>query len=152
MMPSMTGSRRAEPYDPATTPSRSMGIFAETFWRLPGTRRGDHPTSSFAASGPLAEQLTAPQPIEPAIGPDSPIGRAHDLDASILLLGVGQDSNSTIHLAERLAKVPHRIRKWTTILRDGAPTRVDFDAIDHCCQNFSLRLRRGNLCPRGAQR
>lgn len=138
VMPTMTGSRRTEPYDPSSTATRNMGIVAETFWRLPGTRRGDHPTSSFAAAGPLAEQITAPQPIEPAIGPSSPIGRAHDLDASILLLGVGQDSNTTIHLAERLAEVPYRIRKWTTVLRDGIPTRVEFDAIDHCCQNFAL--------------
>ncbi len=35
-MLTMTGSSQLEPYDPATTPTRNMGIVAETFCRMPG--------------------------------------------------------------------------------------------------------------------
>lgn len=49
------------------------------------------------------------------------------LGGSILLLGVGHDANTTIHLAEALTQVPYRIRKWATILRNGAPRRLEYD-------------------------
>ncbi len=138
VMPSMSSSRRSEPYDPAQTPTRSVGVVAETFWRLPGVLRSDHPTSSFAARGPKAEAITAPEPLTPSHGSDSPIGRVHRLGGCVLLLGVGQDSNTTIHLGESLADVPYRTPKWTTMLVDGRPQRVVFSQIDHCCQNFAL--------------
>jgi len=138
VMPSMSGSRRSEPYDPAQTPTRNMGVVAETFWRLTAVRRSDHPTSSFAARGPEAEAITAPEPLMPAHSSDSPIGRVHRLGGCVLLLGVGQDSNTTIHLGESLADVPYRTPKWTTMLVDGRPQRVVFSQIDHCCQNFAL--------------
>jgi aminoglycoside N3'-acetyltransferase len=41
MMPAMSGSRASDPYDPATTPAKGMGIVAETFRQLPGTLRSD---------------------------------------------------------------------------------------------------------------
>lgn len=138
VMPSMTGSRRLEPYDPAGTPTRNMGIVAETFWRRLGVLRSDHPTSSFAARGPMAKTITAPEPLMPGHGPDSPIGRVYELDGWVLLLGVGQDASTTIHLGECLAGVPYRTAKWTTMLVDGRPQRVEFTQIDHCCQNFDL--------------
>jgi len=138
VMPSMSGSRRTDPYDLARTPTRDMGIVAETFWRMSGTLRSDHPTSSFAANGPLAREITAPQPLSPGHGLASPIGRVYRLGGSILLLGVGHDANTTIHLAESIAQVPYHIRKWATMLRDGMPERVEYDETDHCCRNFAL--------------
>jgi aminoglycoside N3'-acetyltransferase len=71
-------------------------------------------------------------------GIDSPVGRAHELDAQILLLGIGHDANTTIHLAEEIAGVRYRRPKHLTVLRDGRPTRVEYFEIDHCCQKFAL--------------
>jgi aminoglycoside 3-N-acetyltransferase len=115
-----------------------MGIVAETFRQLPGAVRSDHPTSSFAARGPLAKAITAPQPLEPGHGLDSPIGRVYEAGGWVLLLGVGHEANTSIHLTENLAGVPYRVRKWTTVLADGEPRRVEYDEIDHCCRNFEL--------------
>ena len=95
-----------------------MGVVADTFWRLPGVRRSDSP-HAFAAAGPRADEITAPHPVDVPHGLDSPVGRACALDAQVLLIGVGHDANTTIHLAELLAGVRYRLPAHATILRDG---------------------------------
>ncbi|MCP3802247.1 AAC(3) family N-acetyltransferase [Allokutzneria sp. A3M-2-11 16] len=138
VMPSMTGGENVEPYDPRQSPTRNMGVVAETFWRLPGVLRGDHPTSTFAAVGPHAEQIVAPQPLSPPHGLDSPVGRAYELGGSVLLLGVGHDANTTMHLAEDLAGVPYKAQD-RALVRDGDRVREVFiTEPDHCCQGFSV--------------
>ncbi|MGE0440493.1 MAG: AAC(3) family N-acetyltransferase [Gemmatimonadales bacterium] len=136
VMPSMTDDDE-HPFDPATTPCRGMGIVADTFWRLPGVLRSDSP-HAFAARGPEAARITAPHPVELPHGRDSPVGRVHDLDGLVLLLGVGHDANTTIHLAESLAGVRYRRRKSALVLRDGRPTRIEYGEIDHCCAGFNF--------------
>jgi aminoglycoside N3'-acetyltransferase len=136
VMPSMTDDDD-HPFDPASTPCLGMGVVADTFWRLPGVLRSDSP-HAFAAVGPHAAEITAPHPVDLPHGPDSPVGRVHDFDGQVLLLGVGHDANTTIHLAEYLAGVRYRRRKYVTLLRDDQRTRYDYDEIDHCCQNFVL--------------
>ena len=65
------------------------------------------------------------------------MGRACALGGFVLLLGVGHDANTTLHLAESLAQVPYRARKYCTVLRDGLPVRVEYDETDHCCIEFN---------------
>lgn len=60
------------------------------------------------------------------------------MNRKVLLLGLGHDTSTTVHLAEALAGVPYRTSKFCTVLRDGVQTRVEYDEIDHCCQNFGL--------------
>jgi aminoglycoside 3-N-acetyltransferase len=125
------------PFDPKATPCLGMGIVADTFWRLPGVLRSDSP-HAFAAAGPHAARITAPHPIDVPHGLDSPVGRVWELDGQVLLLGVGHDANATIHLAENLAGVRYRRRKYLTDLEDGKPTRFDYAEIDHCTEKFVL--------------
>jgi aminoglycoside 3-N-acetyltransferase len=125
------------PFDPKTTPCMDMGIVADTFWRLTGVLRSDNP-AAFAAIGPQAARITTPHPIDPPHGLISPVGRVYELDGQVLLLGVGHDSNTTIHLGESLADVRYRRRKYVTILTEGKPDRFHYCEIDHCCQNFNL--------------
>jgi aminoglycoside N3'-acetyltransferase len=137
VMPSWTGDGD-EPFDPTRTAAAAdLGVVADTFWRMPGVVRSDQPFA-FAAAGPHAERVTAgPLPLPPH-GPDSPVGRVHQLDGQVLLLGVGHDANTTLHLAELVADVPYRLPNHITVLRDGVPVRVEYGENDHCCQRFAL--------------
>ena len=136
VMPSMTDDDD-HPFDPCTTPCLGMGVTADTFRRLPGVLRSDSP-HAFAAAGPLAERIVAPHPVDVPHGPVSPVGRVLDLGGYVLLLGVGHDANTTVHLAEHMAGVRYRRRKHVTVMRDGAPSRVEYNEIDHCCERFAL--------------
>jgi len=147
-MPSMSYDDD-HPFDKASSPCPEMGIVADTFWRLPDVLRSDN-NHAFAAAGPLAEKIVALHPIDNPHGLNSPVGRVYEMDGQVLLLGVGQDSNTTIHLCESLAGVRYRRDKYLTVLKDGVPTRFDYREIDHCCQNFSLVD--GWLDERGLQR
>jgi aminoglycoside 3-N-acetyltransferase len=134
VMPSMADVDD-EPFRPAETPCLGMGIVADTFRRLPGVQRSDSP-HAFAARGPRASEITAPHPLEIPHGIDSPVGRLYELDAQVLLLGVGHDGNTTVHLAENLAGVRYRRPCYSTVIRDGRLVRIDYSEVDHCCENF----------------
>jgi aminoglycoside 3-N-acetyltransferase len=136
VMPSMSDEDDI-PFDRTATPCRGMGIVADTFWRMPGVLRSDNP-HAFAAHGPSAAELLADHPLDVPHGLDSPVGRVYQRDGHVLLLGVGHDANTTIHLAENLAGVRYRLPHHVTIMRDGQPARVDYDETDHCCGKFAL--------------
>jgi aminoglycoside N3'-acetyltransferase len=137
VMPSWSG-QDDEPFDPRTTPvPPSLGVVADTFWRLPGVLRSNH-CQAFAAAGPEALLITSdPLPLPPHI-PESPVGRVHDLDGQVLLLGVGHDADTTLHLAELLAAVPYRVPSYCTVLQDGRPVRIHYGENDHCCERFAF--------------
>jgi len=136
VMPSMSDDDD-HPFDPRRTPCLGNGIVADTFWRQPGVLRSDSP-HAFAAIGPEASRITAEHPLDVPHGLNSPVGRVYDLDGQILLLGVGHDANTTIHLAEALAGVRYRRMKSVTIVEGGKLARHSYGEIDHCCENFNL--------------
>jgi aminoglycoside N3'-acetyltransferase len=137
-MPSW-GDDDATPLDPRTTPvAPDLGVVAETFRHLPGVERSAHPFA-FAALGPAAARITGdPLPLPPH-APASPVGRVHELDGRVLLLGVGHDADTTLHLAELLGGAPYRTPKHCTVRGEGGrPVRVDYGENDHCCERFAL--------------
>lgn len=136
VMPSMTDDDN-QPFDPRVTPCLGMGVVANTFWQLPKVLRSDSP-HAFAARGPEAVRITAPHPVDVPHGLDSPVGRVYELNGQVLLLGVGHDANTTVHLAEYLAGVRYRRKKHVLLVKNGQPRRFDYEEIDHCCQNFRL--------------
>ncbi|HET8539062.1 MAG TPA: AAC(3) family N-acetyltransferase [Anaeromyxobacter sp.] len=136
VMPTMTDGESV--FDPRSTPSHGMGITAELFWRQPGVLRSDHPGASFAAEGPLAALVCAPQPLSPPHGPDSPVGRVHALGGQVLLLGVGHAESTTLHLAEALAGVPYSVSHPCVAEVDGVTRTVTIAETDHCCRGFGM--------------
>lgn len=140
VMPSWTG-RDDVPFDAKTTAAATdLGVLADTFWRHSGVSRSAHPFA-FAARGARAEEVvTGPLPLPPH-APGSPVDRVHALDGRVLLLGLGHDANTTLHLAELLADVPYRVPRAITELRDGVPVRVEYGENDHCCRRFELADR-----------
>jgi aminoglycoside N3'-acetyltransferase len=135
-MPSMSDDDD-HPFDPASTPCMGMGVVADTFWRRPGVLRSDSP-HAFAAIGPSATAITAPHPIDVPHGTDSPVGRIHEMGGHVLLLGVGHDADTTIHLAESVARVRYRRPKYVMVHADGRTVRYEYAETDHCCENFNL--------------
>jgi aminoglycoside 3-N-acetyltransferase len=150
VMPSMSDDDD-QPFDVNGTPCLGNGIVAERFRHLPGVLRSDSP-HAFTAVGPRAAEITAPHPWHVPHGPASPVGRVPGMDGQVLLLGVGHDANTTIHLAEYLAGVRYRRAKHLTLMIDGLPSRREYREIDHCCQGFARMdewLDAGRLQRRG---
>ncbi len=89
------------PYDRDNTPV-TTGLIPETFRKREGVVRGLHPSLSIAASGPKAKVLSEGW------------HRLLELDAYILLVGVGLDRCTALHLAEKRVQLPNHILKKTT--------------------------------------
>lgn len=134
VMPTMTAGESI--FDPKSTPTTDMGVTAETFWRQPGVVRSTHPGGSFAAEGPRAEMICAPQPLSPPHGKESPPGRVLDLGGQVLLLGVHHSESTMLHVAESIAGVPYSIEYPTVVEANGAATTVMIAETDHCCRGF----------------
>jgi aminoglycoside 3-N-acetyltransferase len=148
VMPSMADDDDIA-FDRGQTPCRAVGVVADSFRRMPGVLRSDSP-HAFAASGPHATQITLPHPVDVPHGLNSPPGRVYELGGQVLLLGVGHDADTTIHVAENIAGVRYRLPKHATVLANGRSTRFEYGETDHCCERFGLldewlgqRQRRG---------
>ena len=93
-------------YNKEITPTNTMGAVAEMFRKWPGALRSDHPARSVAAWGKYAEYLTAAHDLSNIFGDGSPIGKLYELDGLVLLIGVGYDKNTSLHLADVRADYP----------------------------------------------
>ena len=108
-------------YNKDITPTNTMGAVAEMFRQWPGTLRSDHPARSVAANGKYAEHLTTGHDLSNIFGEGSPIDKLYELDRYVLLIGVGYDKNTSLHLADVRAEYPgkHDSIEYSAIMENG---------------------------------
>lgn len=125
-------------YDPYCTPLRQMGAVAENLLMRRSTLRSDHPLHSHMAVGAHAHTIVDRHPLHDSFGDGSPLGRLYDLDAKVLLLGVGHLNNTSLHLAEARATWPGKGTEGqcSTVLVDGVPTVVRWTSDAHDSDDF----------------
>lgn len=126
-------------YRPDLTPSRMMGAIPETFRKMDGVLRSDHPQYSFAAIGPHAEKITSGHILEQGFGEGSPLARIYDLDGWVLLLGVDHSNNTSLHLAEFRANFPGKktAKNGSPVFVNGTRQWVAFEDVDYDEEDFS---------------
>jgi aminoglycoside 3-N-acetyltransferase len=98
-------TKHTEPFDPAATPSRT-GALADMFWRRPGVVRSAHPGHGLAAWGRHAQRIVEGNERYSPFDIRGGFGRLYELDATILMIGCGITSNSTLHAVEDWAGLP----------------------------------------------
>ena len=83
--------------------------------------RSNHPARSVCAWGKYATYLTENHSLSNIFGEGSPIARLYELDAKVLLIGVGYDKNTSIHLADVRADYPgkHDCIEHSAIIENG---------------------------------
>ena len=119
-----------------TSPTRFMGKVVDQFLMDPEVIRSDHPQVSFAGWGPMAESILKDHSLSCGLGSGSPLQKLYDLDAKVLLLGIGYERCTCLHLSEsKLAGVPCYMQ-GAAMLVDGKRVWKTFEEIMYDDSDF----------------
>jgi len=117
----------AEMYDAAMPADPEMGEVAELLRRNPAAARSEHPVLSFTCTG-----IDAALRSQSLDDPLAPIRVLAELDGLVLLAGVDQTRNFSLHLAELLAG-RKSFTRWA-LTRDRI---VELRGMPGCSQGFN---------------
>ena len=126
-------------YDPDMTPARGMGAIAECFRGQTGVVRSVHPLFSFAAWGKHAQLIVKDHALSYGLGEKSPLAKIYELEGSVLMIGVGYESNTSLHLAEFRADYASKaiISCQAPIIEKGKRKWTCFEDVDETSEDFS---------------
>ena len=165
IFPTLTGKETDSPLHPPVFDVKETPCWTG---RIPEYARGRkeakrslHPTHSVSAIGNRKEELTAGH--ETGASPcdaHSPYYKNAMLGGYILLVGVDEESNTTIHCCEELAQVPYHLQKEETVmtvsdydgkevtvknrLHDWTKPETDFNRIEPLLESCHA-VRRGKI-------
>ena len=105
------------------TPSFGVGAFAEYVRRFPGSVRSGHPQTSFSALGARAAELMRVHDLRSHLGERSPLAALEAAGAKTMLLGVGYESCTAMHLAEYRRRHPPAMRLYRCYVHRGRSGR-----------------------------
>lgn len=135
--------REATPiFDPALFLPVSMGIIPCTLLGYPNVERSYHPLSSFAAVGKHAAYITADHSLKEPEGWSSPVGKLYELDGWVLLMGVDNRRNTSLHLAEVAADVdyikphPKKPKERIKVKTDSRTRFITLERSSQCSEGF----------------
>ena len=123
-------------FDKRGTPTRGMGRIPECFRHFRGVYRSPHPQVSWCAWGRGAWRLVHKHPLTPMLGMASPLGKLYRRNAKVLLLGVGYDHCTCMHLAETLQPNPPMEKNGTHLLAHGRSQWVTFTDVEPDSDRF----------------
>jgi aminoglycoside 3-N-acetyltransferase len=121
---------RADFYRPDLRIHPDCGIVAETLRREKDTLRSVHPILSFIAQGPDARSVLGSQTRQNPLGPIAWL-EAHD--GAVLLMGVDQRHNFSLHLAEQRAG-RKSFTRWALTVNDIE----ELPNIPGCMEGFNM--------------
>lgn len=136
-------NKTTEFFHPNMPADKLMGVLPELLRKHRRATRSFHPILSFA--GINAKEILEQQTLK---HPFAPIAKLADLNAWVLLLGVGHKANTSIHLGERLAG-RKTLTRWALVPDmvvecPGFPSCSDgFEAIEKSIAPFVRKITVG---------
>jgi aminoglycoside N3'-acetyltransferase len=122
------GSRRIYTPKSTTFSMEYMGAIPAAVLAMPRHVRGNHPLNSFAAIGPLAHRVISSQKPMDVYGPLKVLA---ELDGAVVMMGVGLNRMTLLHLAEQMAG-RNLFQRWANG-PDGQPMQVE---VGSCSEGF----------------
>ncbi len=136
------------PFDGKISDMPYMGAIAANLRLRPGVFISDHPVGAFMAWGKYAKWITQSNPLSYTFSQESPIGRMVELKAEVLLIGVGYDNCTGIHLAETRGNVRSILLQGSSINIEGKAVwrkYLDYDYESDDFKPIGIRMEEMNL-------
>lgn len=123
---------RHVPFMPELQPDRNIGAIAQRLCSWPSSRRSRHPAYSFVAVGKYRDELVRDYSLD---DPLLPIKRFQKQDPKLLIIGVGFDSVTAIHVAEEARLRAKFVREQALTFTSKGRSWVEITALG-CSAGF----------------